>query len=325
MALEKFQAPALPVPPVEYDQRYHTDLIRILRLYFNQLDSLTPNQANSYRADYFYGGEFIGDLTGDVVADVATIKLLNTIQAYIQAATISTLSTNYARIQSLLNNRIVAKDVMADHFYAKEFEGFGDGVIFPHIAASDSTDQVAGGDDTPTAVEFNTLDSGFGWTLNSPGSATAAYAGIYKITYSIQFINTANAIHYATVWLKVNNSDIPNSSTIFTVPARKSASPGEEGYVVGYSEITFEIDAGDEIELYWATDLAGNPTTPTDGVYLYHDTAWTTPTNPYARPAIPSVIGSITFVSALNRVKVAPLPVYGYGQVGAVTVTTNLG
>ena len=42
MAMEKFQAPALPVPPVEYDQRYHTDLIRILRLYFNQLDSTTP-------------------------------------------------------------------------------------------------------------------------------------------------------------------------------------------------------------------------------------------------------------------------------------------
>jgi hypothetical protein len=34
-----FVAPALPVPPVEYDQRYHTDLIRILRLYFNQIDN----------------------------------------------------------------------------------------------------------------------------------------------------------------------------------------------------------------------------------------------------------------------------------------------
>lgn len=325
MALEKFRASPLPIPPSEYSPEHFRQLIRVLELYFSQLDSLTPNQAQSYRADNFYGGNFIGDLTGDVVADNVTVKLLNTVQAYIQAATISTLSTNYARIQSLLNNRIVSKDVMADHVYAKEFEGFGDGVIFPHIAASDSTDQVAGGNNTPTVVEFNTLDSGFGWTLNAPGSATAAYAGIYKITYSIQFINSANAIHYATVWLKVNNSDIPNSATIFHVPSRKSASAGEEGYAVGYSEITFEIDAGDEIELYWATDLAGNPTTPTNGVYLYHDAAWTTPTNPYARPAIPSVIGSITFVSALNKVKVAPLPVYGYGQVGAVTVTTNLG
>jgi len=42
MAMERFKAPALPVPPVEYDQKYHTDLIRILRLYFNQLDSTTP-------------------------------------------------------------------------------------------------------------------------------------------------------------------------------------------------------------------------------------------------------------------------------------------
>jgi len=53
---------------------------------------------------------------------------------------------------------------------------------------------------------------------------------------------------------------------------------------------------GDEIELYWATDLAGNPTTPTDGVYIFHDAVQTTP---YARPAIPSAIGSISFVSAL--------------------------
>lgn len=316
MAMERFQAPALPVPPAEYDQRYHTDLIRILRLYFNQLDSLTPNQANSYRADYFYGGEFIGDLTGDVVADVATIKLLNTIQAYIQAATINTLSTNYARIQSLLNNRTVTKEVMADNFYG-QFEGFGDGVILPHIAASDSTDQIAGGNDTPTVINWNTLDSGFGWTLNSPGSATAAYAGIYTIRYSLQFVNTANAIHDASVWLKVNNNDVLNSTTNFSIPARKSA--GVPSYVCGYSEATFEVDVGDEVELYWATDLAGNPTTPTDGVYIFHDAAQA---SPYARPAIPSAIGSISFLSALNKIKVAPIPVYGYGQVGTVTVTT---
>jgi len=173
----------------------------------------------------------------------------------------------------------------------------GNGITFPHIAASDSTDQVATGNNTATAVNFNTLDSGYLWTLNAPGSATASVAGVYTIRYSLQFINTANAIHYATVWLKVNNVDVPNSSTVFSITARKSASPGEEGYVVGYSEITFEVDVGDEIELYWATDLAGNPTTPTDGVYLYHDVAQTTP---YARPAIPSVIGSITYVSALT-------------------------
>jgi hypothetical protein len=320
MALEKFRASPLPIPPAEYSPEHFRQLIRVIELYFSQLDSLTPNQAESYRANFFYGGEFIGDLTGDVVADTITTDLLNSIQAYIQAATINTLTANYAKLQSILNNRIVSKDVMADHFYANDFEGFGDGVIFPHIAASDSTDQVATGDNTATVVNFNTLDSGFGWTLNSPGSATASYAGIYKITFSLQFANTANAVHDASVWLKVNNNDVVNSTTNFSIPARKSA--GVPSFVAGYSEITFEMDVGDDVELYWATDLAGSPSVPTDGVYIYHDTAQA---SPYARPAIPSVIGSITFVSALNKTKVAPLPVYGYGQVGAVTVSTNLG
>lgn len=174
----------------------------------------------------------------------------------------------------------------------------GNNIVLPHIAASDSTDQIAAGNNTPTAVAWDTLDSGFGWTLNPPGSATSTFTGVYKITYSLQFINTDNAIHYATVWLRVNGADLANSATIFYIPSRKSATLGEEGYLAAYSEVTFQVDAGDEIELYWATDLAGNPTTPTNGVYMYQDPAWTTPANPYARPAVPSAIGSITYVSA---------------------------
>jgi hypothetical protein len=232
MALIGFRAPALPLPSREYDRRQQDLFINALRLYFNLLDSLTPQQAESYKADNFYGGLFSGD---------------------------------------------------------------GYGLKLPHIAASDSTDQVAGGNNTATVVNFNTLDSGYGWTLNSPGSATADIAGVYTIRYSLQYINTANAIHYADVWLKLNNTNVANSTTRFFVPARKSASVGEEGYICAYSEATFSVEVGDEIELYWATDLAGNPTTPTNGVYMFHDAA---SASPYSRPAIPSAIGSITFVSA---------------------------
>jgi hypothetical protein len=223
---KKFVAPALPLPPDEYNRQQFDEQARALRLYLNLLDNYFSNTI----LDAFNGA--LG----------------------------------------------------------------GNGITFPHIAASDSTDQIATGDDDPTVVKWNTLESGFGWTLNSPGSATAAVAGVYTIRYSLQFINTANAIHYATVWLKVNNVDVANSASIFTIPARKSASPGEEGYVVGYSEATFSVAVGDEIELYWATDLAGNPTTPTDGVYIFHDAAQV---SPFARPAIPSAIGSISWVSAI--------------------------
>lgn len=223
---KNFVAPALPVPSIEYDQRYATELIRVLRLYFNLNDKYTTTTI----LDALNGG------------------------------------------------------------------AGGNGITFPHIAASDSTDQYAGGDDTATVVNWNTLDSGYLWTLNSPGSATADVAGVYTIRYSLQFINTDNAIHYATVWLKNNTVNVANSATIFAIPARKSATPGEEGYLCAYSEATFTVAVGDDIELYWATDKAYNTTGPVDGVYIFRDAAQS---SPFSRPAIPSAIGSITYVSAL--------------------------
>jgi hypothetical protein len=165
----------------------------------------------------------------------------------------------------------------------------------PHIAASDSTDQYATASNTPTVVKWNTLDSGAGWTLAAPGSATPDQTGVYKITFSIQIANTANAIHDAVFWLRVNGVDVPNSSTYFSVPARKSA--GNPTYICAYSEATFTITAESTIQLVWATDQAYSTTGPVDGIYLFADPTQTTP---YIRPAIPSAIGSITFVSSLS-------------------------
>ena len=62
MALEQFRAPALPLPPVAYEKRYFEQFASALRLYFNQLDSETPNKAFSYRANVFelnQSGEFV--------------------------------------------------------------------------------------------------------------------------------------------------------------------------------------------------------------------------------------------------------------------------
>jgi len=47
MALKKFKAPALPVPPMDYEQQYMNQLVRVLGTYFNLLDSQTPIEVNS--------------------------------------------------------------------------------------------------------------------------------------------------------------------------------------------------------------------------------------------------------------------------------------
>lgn len=69
MALEQFRAPALPLPGPEYDPTYVSQLINALRLYFNQLDSLTPNQAYTYRAD-----KYILNLANNIVEDEGNLS-----------------------------------------------------------------------------------------------------------------------------------------------------------------------------------------------------------------------------------------------------------
>jgi hypothetical protein len=174
----------------------------------------------------------------------------------------------------------------------------GGGLLqFPFIEASDNTFQYATATNTATIVEWTTTSLGNYFTLNAGYTATAEVAGIYKITYSLQFANDDNAAHDAIVWLRVNGStsaaDVANSTTIFTVPARKSA--GVPAYVAGYSEVVFALNAGDEVGLWWGTNQAASSGGAT-GIYMYSQVAQTTP---MAYPATPSAIGSITFVSAL--------------------------
>lgn len=170
----------------------------------------------------------------------------------------------------------------------------GSNLRFPYIAASDSTDQYATADNTPTLVRWDSADSINGWTLNPTGSATPDTPGVYNIVYSLQFANTSNTQHDVDVWLRVDGVDVPKSASKFTLPARKSA--GVSSYIVAYSSVAFEVGLGAEVSLYWATDKAYSPTGPVDGIYMEFAPAQTVP---YSHPSIPSAIGSITFVSGL--------------------------
>lgn len=169
----------------------------------------------------------------------------------------------------------------------------GQWLSFPHIAASDNTDQYATANNTPTKVRWDTAESISGFVLNPTYSASARVTGTYKIDYSLQFVNTSNAQQNATVWLRLDGVDVPRSATKFTIPARKSV--GNPAYIAAYSSIVFNMNAGQYLELYWATDLAFQISPATDGVYMEYEAAQT---SPYAHPSIPSAVGSITFVSS---------------------------
>lgn len=175
---------------------------------------------------------------------------------------------------------------------------FGNIIKFPNIGAYYYPEQYATATNTPTIVKWGATSSLYGFTLNVDNTATAEFSGTYKITYSLQFANTDNAAHDAIVWLRVNGNtsaaDIQDSTTIFTVPARKSA--GVPSYACGYSEIVFDLNAGDSVGLWWGTEQAATSGGGL-GIYIYSRAAQTSPM-PY--PQTPSAIGSISFVSAFT-------------------------
>jgi hypothetical protein len=160
----------------------------------------------------------------------------------------------------------------------------------PHIAAQDDTDQYATATNTATKVLWNTLDSGYGFTLNLDSTATPTYTGVYKIDYSLQFFNTYNQIQDAFIWLQIDGVNVPGSASIFSVP---NSHGGVDGALVAYSSITFSITAGQDVGLYWATNRAATSGGAT-GVYMHASPAQV---SPFAMPSIPSALGSIVFVS----------------------------
>jgi len=307
--VKRYTAPALPLPPPNYAQTYGNELIKVLRLYFTDNDSTV----NAIIALLNAGGYFPSLNAGTVTANQFTGGNFSGLNAVLADVLAQTLRGNVQGGDGVFNNLTAAQS------NASLFTGSGRQLSYPHIAASDSTDQYADADDDPTIVKWDALEESKGFTLNNDYTATADYDGVYKIDYSLQFANTDNAPHDVYVWLKVNGNDLAKSASSFTLPARKSA--GVPSYLVAYSSITFDVNAGDDIGLWWATDKAYNTTGPVDGVYMEFIPAQTSP--PYDRPEAPSAIGSIVYVSAPKppRTRVTPIGVVGSGAVGTPTIT----
>ncbi len=83
MALEKFKPSPLPRPPAAYSYLYMFDFIRVLELYFQQLESITPNQALSYRAEDFYGSGVYLTTPKAQYTSVATQTAASTTDGYV--------------------------------------------------------------------------------------------------------------------------------------------------------------------------------------------------------------------------------------------------
>jgi len=68
-------APRLPVAPVEYEKRFMDEFIRILRLYFNQVDNNGPIQGTTLNLSSINQSTGATDIILPTQASLATLRV----------------------------------------------------------------------------------------------------------------------------------------------------------------------------------------------------------------------------------------------------------
>jgi len=165
-------------------------------------------------------------------------------------------------------------------------ESGGRFIRFPYGAFSSDQDQTTTAN-TATLMTLNTTDFANEVSISS-SKITVVNAGIYNLQFSAQFQNTDNQIQDMSIWLRQNGVNIPGSTGYVSIPARKSASAGEEAHkIIGWNYYV-EMQASDYIEIYWSATNAS--------VTIQHYPASTGP----VRPSTQSVVATLSFVSALS-------------------------
>lgn len=290
------RAPNLAVATVEYEQRYQDQLNNQLRIYFNELDNALRGLLGSDGA----GGKFIRFPYGAFQDQTDQTIPSNTAQV------MRFDTTDYSNGVSLGSHTAV--------FTGRIDDGTppGAGTVLTVTAVTSGTIYLGmtltGGSITAgTKVVSQTSGTAGGvgsyvvsvsqerTSLTITGTIQSKImvenSGIYNLQWSGQFQNTDNQIHDISVWLRKdaagNATDIDGSTGFISIPARKSASAGDEAHeIVGWNYF-IELQANEYVELWWSANL--------DTVSLQYYPAATSPT----RPSTASVIATMSFVSAL--------------------------
>ena len=157
-------------------------------------------------------------------------------------------------------------------------------LAFPYAAVQRTTDKTFAVN-TPTLVTLNQNDFLNGCTNDGTDGIVVAQSGIYNYQFSVQFANTDAGVQTAYIWLRVNGVDVPGTGSKFDVPSKHS---GSDGYLIAACNFYVELNAGDAVSMYAAV--------ANTSVYME---AYAAQTSPFAMPSIPSVVATLSFVSAL--------------------------
>ena len=115
----------------------------------------------------------------------------------------------------------------------------------------DTTTQTAAAINTPYAITINSADAANnGVSVVSNSRVTFANAGVYSLTFSIQFTNTSTANGSTQIWLRKNGTDVADTNSHYDVPDKQGSAFSSEILTVNF---VLQLAASDYIQVYWQT------------------------------------------------------------------------
>ena len=161
-------------------------------------------------------------------------------------------------------------------------------LAIPFNQFTSSSDQTASSVGTAYLLTYTTDDFPGDISVVSSSRITPTNAGVYRFDFSVVVENNTNAIETIDIWFRKKGTDVANSNSQFSIPARKSA--GVFTYVVAVTPYMARMAADDYMEIMWRVSNTG--------VSIQQLPAVTA--NPGVTPAIPaspSVIVTVEFMS----------------------------
>jgi hypothetical protein len=301
MALELFKFSPLPNPPDTYDAVFFRQFLRTLEIYFSKLDALTPNHAQSYRAEEFFGGGFYGDNMKVAFAAFASMSAKDFLSEGIIS---NTLATSYVTLDALMGGNGVFSDLMVDNLTAGSLAGDGYYIEVPTGQFTSSASQTAASTTAAYALQFDASTLLNDVSLVSSTRITFARAGVYKMAYAVQFHSPVNNTEVINIWLSKNGTNIALSNHKYSIPARKSVGQPAHLLATGFSFV--EVAAADYVEIMWnVSDIT---------VIVEPSVASGSP----SIPATPSADVSVEFVSAAAppTIYIRPITTTAFALVG---------
>jgi hypothetical protein len=115
----------------------------------------------------------------------------------------------------------------------------------------DTTTQTAAAANTAYSITLNSADTNNnGVSVVSGSRVTFANAGVFSLTFSIQFTNHSTSLGNTQVWLRKNGSDIADTNSHYDVPDKQGSAYVSQVLTVNF---VLKVSAGDYLEMVWQT------------------------------------------------------------------------